>query len=544
MEKNVLWYSSEKFNLNEKPVRLIELFAGIGAQAKSLDNLGIKYEHYRVCEIDKYAIKSYNAVHHTNFETSDITKINSDYLGIVDTDKYNYIFTYSFPCTDLSLAGTQSGMSKEDWKKGKSTRSGLLWEVERLLDECYAKNGKQGLPQCLLMENVPQVISDNKKNGHSNLDDFTLWITKLESLGYTNFCKILDASEVGYPEPIPQHRERCFMISLLGNYDYTFPEKSKLNKRLKDLLEPVVDEKYYLSSKMIDYLSGANLKEDGFPRNAMWTSSLKNTNEKGVAVTVTTRAGSRASDNFVIDEFDDSKGLKYYLSDKLLEKDLVKPMDIVSVSYSNCRLEEVNQGFVKKMNNIDNNISPTITTVSGRNMGICVDDFIKETNKNAKHQQDLVQSEEGVCRTITADTNGSTSHLLKTVVNDIKDSVYSNSETALFTEDGNIKRYINSDIVDEFDEGTVARTSYPNGYGHGTRVSKLCNTLNCSEIYSVKNNYRIRKLTSKETWRLMGFEDSDWQAAHDAGVSEAQLYKQAGNSIVVNCLAAIFKNLI
>lgn len=109
-----------------KPIRLIECFAGIGAQAKALENLGVQFEHYRICEFDKYAVKSYNAIHGTNFETSDITQIHAEDLGVVDTDRYTYIMTYSFPCQDLSGAGKGRGMSKSE-----NTRSGLLWEVER-----------------------------------------------------------------------------------------------------------------------------------------------------------------------------------------------------------------------------------------------------------------------------------------------------------------------------------------------------------------------------------------------------------------------------
>lgn len=119
-----------------KPIRLIELFAGIGAQAKALENLGVAFEHYRICEFDKYAVASYNAVHGTSFETSDITQLHAKDLGIVETDKYTYILTYSFPCTDLSKAGKQQGMSKES-----GTRSGLLWEVERILLEIVQEGG-------------------------------------------------------------------------------------------------------------------------------------------------------------------------------------------------------------------------------------------------------------------------------------------------------------------------------------------------------------------------------------------------------------------
>ena len=137
-------------------------------------------------------------------------------------------------------------------EKGSGTRSGLLWQVERLLDEL---NGN--LPQVLLMENVPQVI------GKGNIEHFNDWRSKLEKLGYSNYVQVLNAKEVGFPEPIPQNRNRCFMVSILGNYYYNFPVKTKLNKRLKDLLEDEVDEKYYLSDSMIKYITADNEKWTG-----------------------------------------------------------------------------------------------------------------------------------------------------------------------------------------------------------------------------------------------------------------------------------------
>jgi DNA (cytosine-5)-methyltransferase 1 len=116
-----------------KTIRLIELFAGYGSQALAIKRLGIPYEHYRVVEFDKYAVKSYNAIHGTNFTVTDIRDVTGEDLGIVETDKYNYLLTYSFPCTDLSIAGNMQGMSRDS-----GTRSGLLWEVERILRELNA----------------------------------------------------------------------------------------------------------------------------------------------------------------------------------------------------------------------------------------------------------------------------------------------------------------------------------------------------------------------------------------------------------------------
>lgn len=193
--------------VNDKPVRLIELFGGIGSQAMALTRLGIDFEHYRLVEFDKYPVASYNAIHGTNFEPIDITKIHGSDLGIVETNKFTYLLTYSFPCQDLSVAGKQQGMSK-----GSNTRSGLLWEVERLLNET------EYLPQLLLMENVPQVHS--KKN----LSDFEDWINFLESKGYSNFYQDLNAKDYG----VAQNRNRCFMVSILGDFTFSFPKPKKI----------------------------------------------------------------------------------------------------------------------------------------------------------------------------------------------------------------------------------------------------------------------------------------------------------------------------
>ena len=211
-----------------KPVRLIELFAGVGSQAMALKRLGANFEHYRVVEFEKYAIKSYNAIHGTDFEPMDITKIIGQDLGISDTDKYCYIMTYSFPCQDLSVAGKQKGMTK-----GSGTRSGLLWEVERLLNEV------ENLPQVLLMENVPQV------HGKKNMEDFQRWIDFLENKGYSNYWQDLNAKNYG----VAQNRNRCFMVSILGDYSFEFPGPIELKKVMKDYLEDEVDEKYYINNE-------------------------------------------------------------------------------------------------------------------------------------------------------------------------------------------------------------------------------------------------------------------------------------------------------
>ena len=212
----------------DKPIRLIELFAGVGSTAQALRDLGANYEHWRVCEIDKYAISSYNSIFGTDFEVTDIKDLKGNDLEIVDTEDYCYILTYSFPCQDLSICGRQAGM-----KKGSGTRSGLLWEVERLLLET------EHLPQILIMENVPTVHSQE------NLPDFKKWIDFLESKGYSNYWQDLNSRDYG----IPQNRERCFMVSILGKYNYKFPKRIALEQIMRDYLEETVDDKYYITTE-------------------------------------------------------------------------------------------------------------------------------------------------------------------------------------------------------------------------------------------------------------------------------------------------------
>jgi site-specific DNA-cytosine methylase len=126
----------------------------------------------------------------------------------------------------------------------RGTRSGLLWEVERILRECTE------LPQVLLMENVPMVVADK------HIDDFAEWCTFLEILGYTNNWKVLNAKDYG----VPQNRERCFMVSFLGDYSYEFPDPVKLSKKMEDILEEDVDAKFYLTGETADRLCSQLIK--------------------------------------------------------------------------------------------------------------------------------------------------------------------------------------------------------------------------------------------------------------------------------------------
>lgn len=207
-----------------KPIRLIELFAGYGSQAMALERIGANFEHYRVVEFDKPAIKSYNAVHGTDFPDLDIRNVHGEDLEIMDRDKYTYLMTYSFPCTDISQAGQMRG-----FEEGSGTRSALLWEVKRILEELKEIHS---LPDILLMENVVVIHSEENKPHLRKWTDF------LESIGYTSYMQDLNASDYG----VPQNRDRTFILSTLGEYNYKFPVEIDLETCIEDYFEDLTDE--------------------------------------------------------------------------------------------------------------------------------------------------------------------------------------------------------------------------------------------------------------------------------------------------------------
>jgi len=306
-----------------KPIRLIELFAGIGSQLKAIKQIFPNVESYKIVEWDYHSFGAYNLIHTKDFTNYSIGKrkdqlayeliglsrdgksplsleqlskmklellqkiyhdkvatknllnimeVKGKDLEIVDTDKYEYIITYSFPCQDLSLSGNRKGMSVSQANGG--TRSGLLWEVERILIEL--KDNKMELPQILLMENVPEVV------GTKNINDFRKWEAKLRELGYSNFCEILNSENYG----IAQNRKRCYMISILGKTNYHFLPKFNLDNRLKDYLEKEVDDKYFLSPKTFQSLVAIKGK---WNREEKFVSSPTNTMVNGIAQTIKTK---------------------------------------------------------------------------------------------------------------------------------------------------------------------------------------------------------------------------------------------------------------
>lgn len=637
---------------------MIELFSGIGAQERALRQLGLNYEVVATCDCDQNAILSYAAMRHDidkeledfEFPTQDkmieylqaknigfdwkknkhtitsrtpITKLKQYYIAdklsrnlgdISRVEKLPYadLVTYSSPCQSFSVAGNLAGAAKTCTKCGhkwdidfsnpdynykcpicgnaslESTTSGLLQEVQRLLSISYEEGT---LPKYLLLENVKNLV------GKQFIGQFEAWIKWLDSIGYNTYWSILNAKNYG----IPQNRERVFAVSIRKDVDnevFVFPDQISLTTRLRDVLETKVDEKYYLDDERIEKILNSTFVQE----------------KKRIQFT-------DVCDTLLARDYKDPKCVPVEGEPSVRQ--------IMNVMPGTNR-DNPNQGRVYDKNGL----APTLTKMDGGNR----QPFIIEEKEVGEH--------------------GTNKNL------------WTETQKKMITDDGNVKRYINSDVVDEFNVGDCADISFPNGYNKANRVFKDCsptingtttqssfivkvpivyddynsrisadqdaiNTLtrNCgasaerngvkiiepvivedfyqsreprvytetaptirservglktadgeieypcstrgkqiasairASIYKQgarnleenvinglgyegviekeepKIRWRIRKLTTKECWRLMGFSDSDHDRASKY-VSPSALYKAAGNSICTSCLVAIFNALL
>jgi DNA (cytosine-5)-methyltransferase 1 len=584
-----------------KPVRLIELFAGIGSQHQALKNLGVKIDRSTIVEWQVNSIQAYNDIHirkyddHTQgLDKQELAKRLSEYgvsidynepvkleslmrksedwlrnvynniintnnkvnimsvkgshLNIVDTDKYDYILTYSFPCQDLSKAGLRKGMSD------KTTRSGLLWEVERILSEC------KELPQILLMENVPDVI------GSRFISDFQRWEERLRELGYSNHTEILNSKDFG----IPQNRERAFMVSILGSSLYNFPQKQPLKLRLKDMLEKEVDEKYYISEKLFNYFTDKK-DRNGFVRGDRFHPRDESSE---YAFTITTNPTGRATDNFI----DETKEFANYLTWKD-SKGRLNTQD--HRAYFEDRLSGTIPAMERGVPNVLLNGEPKVDVIANiRHNGtsqsgnvydkeqlsptLCATDYknppkITEPKVNvvgnyspSNHNASSIVDSNGIAPTVM-ENHGTITAIA--IPEDTKqgyalayegDGVYTNRPEQ---KRGVVqKQMIQTIKANSNDVGVVIYDDYNSTIRKDQDTIGTITTMvgrdSLGHSYKIiENQLRIRKLTPKECYRLMGFSDEAFALAQ-ANQSNSSLYHQAGDSIVVNVLMELFRGLL
>jgi DNA (cytosine-5)-methyltransferase 1 len=446
------------------PLRVCELYGGIGSQIKALKNIGVSIKEHYLVEVDINATISYAAIHcnlnehlndkvpskeeiitylepfnfRSNEKVANLSRLNNDKLkklylskkltnNLGDVTKLNDLpavdlITWSTPCQDFSNAGLLKGF---DGEKG-----GLTFITLELFRKLSYK------PTFLLFENVPMITSKKFKDG------FDRMLKELDELGYENIVMKLNAKHYG----VPQNRNRVFVLSISKNYynGYYVPKPISLEITLKDILENNVDEKYYLSDKLLKYMTNTD-NRNGFIRSDKFKPHDESSE---YAYSVTTAAGNRPTDNFICVSENTKRGYKEAYEG-----------DGVYIS-----MNEQKRGVVQT------NMIPTIKTK--QDVGVVV-----------------------------------------------------------------VPRCINSKV----DDLTIVDDTQ--GFDGVRLYEKYSPALRAQrQGLKVKNNLIIRKLTPLETWRLMGFDDQDFNKA-EPHHSNSALYKQAGNSIVVQVLESIFNNI-
>lgn len=418
-------------------IKLLSLFSGIGAFESALERCGRPYEVVNYCEIDPHASRSYSQIHGVP-EAKNLRDVCA-----IDTAKISGVnlITYGFPCQDISVSGKQHGFEHN----GERTRSGLFYEALRIIRDLQ--------PEYAIAENVKALVSKKFTA------EFKAVLDGLEAAGYNNYWQVLNAKNYG----IPQQRERVFIISIRKDCDaglFSFPAPQELKLRVKDMLEPEVDDKYYLTGEGAQRLIQA------------YAARI---NEAITEPVICTSRGRNPAD----------------LRDR------------AAGAYTEQRLEPKNDGT-----------SNTITTVSKDNL--LLEPKIKIIGSTNGHQSgNVMHHNTDLCPCLT---------------------VAGHVEPLKILQIGNL-------IPDEgrkFTNPQTGRVYDPQG------LSPTINTAQGGQrevkiIEATPEAYRIRKLTPRECYRLMGFTDAEFDRIK--GVSNTQLYKQAGNSIVVNVLEAIFRRL-
>lgn len=450
-------------------MKLLSLFSGIGAFEKALVNLGIPYELVGYCEIDKWASASYAAIHNVSEDMNlgDITKVDEKALP-KDID----LVTYGFPCQDISLAGKQKGLFNED---GTQTRSGLFFEALRIIEETK--------PRVAIAENVKNLVGKKFK------EQFAIVLASLEAAGYNNYWKVLNAKDYG----VPQNRERVFIVSIRKDIDtkkFEFPKGFPLTKRLKDVLEDEVDEKYYCSSVALNGFAEHAKKHRG--KGNGFGAVIKG--EDSIASTIKARYYKDGSDCLIAEQPLITVG-----------KDSVKVREATARGYAEAvegdSINLVHPNSTTRRGRVGKQMAQTLTTVPQQAV----------VEPMALDEQNGYIRKDGCVGTIT--TDGS-SHKKN---NRIIEPLPINAET-----DGTAR--------------TIKSQYYKNGLANLRNDNTKGGKYACT---GVTDGLRIRKLTPRECFRLMGFADEDFAKA-EAVNSNTQLYKQAGNSIVV----AVVKYLI
>lgn len=542
-------------NSGNKKITVNELFSGIGAQVSALERLGIPCEIKHTSDIDHNAVLAYASIHcglteelintYTEYPTREemarqLTEINLGYdfqknkpynwyrfvnskskelekywlanklsrnlgdISKIDKLEYADFWTISFCCQDISNAGKMKG-----FKLGSNTRSSLLWDNIKLLKQAVDSNNA---PKYVMFENVKNLVS--KKF----MSDFNDLLDVLNELGYNTYWKVLNAKDYG----VPQNRERVFAISIRKDIDdgkFEFPQPFDNGVRLKDVLEVHVDKKYYLSKDIQNRLI---ITDKTLTKNVIGTTkpSFRTIGQRDLVYSENSIMGTLVATD-------------YKQPKQILETNrCVKVGDLNYYPY-----ETSNRVYSKE------GISPTLTTMQGGNTEPKIAEpiaYVKEATKkgyaeiyegdsvnleqpNSKIRRDRVGK--GCVQTLTTSCN-------QAVIepNELSHSEWKQQMYKRFIEDSN-------------GEVSGVITNQSQSFGYRPPMKGYSKTLKANaNDAGVVESFRVRKLTPKECYRLMGFTDEQFDRSQ-AFSSDSQLYKQAGNSIVVDVLYYIFGKL-
>ena len=584
--------------MNDK-LTMIELFSGIGAQERALRQLGIPYEIIRTCDCDKDVVLSYAAMRfnleeemknfnfpskeqmiqelqdknmgydfqkskHTINSRMNEKKVKQYYLAdklinnlgdisMVEKLPYADMVTYSSPCQSFSVAGKLAGAAKtcnvcgNKWDIDfsnpdynykcpvcgntslESTTSGLLAEVQRLLSISYQENT---LPKYLVLENVKNLVGKKFK------PQFDAWCHWLDSIGYNTYYKVLNAKNY----EIAQNRERVFAISIRKDIDdgtFKFPTPIPLTTRLKDILEKNVDEKYYLSGENVDKILNLDFLQEKINNDPIIVASRGRNPENPSDRTTGAPTEQRLEPNLnrTTNCLTSVAKDNYVLEPQVLRAERTEYGKAIRKQYEAGEIDE-KIGNMREMKPRTDGIANTLTTVQKDNYvvePIIVDDIYN--NRPARIYDEAAP-------TLRSERTG-----LKVVEAEVEPKLIGGIGEKNFG-----KQYRQGNRVYDSDAIAMALNAQPvgnaGGYSYLYAVEEDVDTIKIrnQDMTAVVEKtcdikWSIRKLTPLECWRLMGFSDEDCKRAGEY-VSASALYKQAGNSIVTNCLVAIFYSLL
>lgn len=484
-------------------LRVFEAFAGYGSQSIALDLLSqsfpdFQFETVGISEIDKYAIRAYHTLHGEAIPNhGDITKI--DWSQTADFD----LLTYSFPCQDISSVGKQRGFSE-----GSGTRSSCLWACANAIEKKH--------PRFLLMENV-KALTQKKFSA-----DFRRWRKWLIKQGYTNYYAVLNAKDYG----VPQNRERVFMVSFRREHTpFTFPKPFELVRRLKHILEDVVDEKYWLKQEQIQALIKHNERKQsegcGFKTNFQ--------TGEGISGTIKTREGLCSCDTLIKVPIYGNSRLNAMIADGKVD-----PEETLWIDCYNQRVDPDIAGTILARVNATGHYlvsDPRGCAMRGR----------PDASGQNFQQIELGSDVANAITSVQKDSMVAEPRVIQ-VGNLIEESNYKNPHRGRVYSVEGIAPCLN---CNEGGQREVKILQRGHGYAKGG-VFDIAPALTTSKWQD--NNfaiieYWIRKLTPRECFRLMDVPEHHIDRLLSAGISNSQLYKLAGNSIVVACLYHIFRKM-